>query len=246
LSLGVQALNEADLRFLGRTHNLTMARACLAEIVRIFDNHSADLIYARPQQNIASWQKELNEICSYDLRHISLYQLTIEEGTVFARKNIQALDEDEAAEMYDFTRDFLRDAGYLHYEVSNFARLGYESRHNLTYWQGGDYLGIGASAHGRIYLNGQHLATVYPFEHTALTAQERARELILMGLRLTEGLNKQRFKQICGRDFSECINLKHKQNLLELGLLEENHHFIRATYSGMLVLNAIISQLCDI
>ena len=246
LSLGVQALNEADLRFLGRSHNVTMARSCLAEIVRVFDNHSADLIYARPQQNIAAWQQELSEICSYGLRHISLYQLTIEEGTIFARKNIQALDEDKAAEMYDFTRDFLHDAGYLHYEVSNFARAGYESRHNLTYWQGGDYLGIGASAHGRICLNGQHFATVYPFEHTMLTAHERARELILMGLRLTAGLNKLRFKQICGLDLTEAVNQEHKQNLLELGLLEEDRYFLRVTYRGMLVLNTIIFQLCDI
>ena len=103
LSLGVQALNEEDLHFLGRTHSLSQARRCLEEITKTFSNHSADLIYARPQQKLINWQKELQEICSYGLKHISLYQLTIEEGTVFARKNICPLADEEAVEMYDLT-----------------------------------------------------------------------------------------------------------------------------------------------
>ena len=246
LSLGVQALNEQDLRFLGRTHNLSMARACLEEITRVFSNHSADFIYARPQQRLDDWEQELTEICTYHLKHISLYQLTIEEDTVFARKHIQPLNEDDAAQMYDFSRDFLHRYGYEHYEVSNFACAGFQSVHNLTYWQGGEYLGIGTSAHGRICLNHQHFATVYPFEHIPLTQQERAQELILMGLRLTSGICKKTFEQICGLNFDSVVNLEHKQQLIDLDLLEETVDFIRPTYQGILVLDTIISQLCDI
>ncbi len=245
LSLGVQALNEADLRFLGRTHTLEQARLCLKEAVRTFANHSADLIYARPQQTMKSWQSELAEITRYGLKHISLYQLTIEENTVFARKNVQPLDEDAAAEMYTATVEYLAPEGYEHYEVSNFARNGFACRHNLTYWQGGDYVGIGASAHGRLCLHGVHTATVYPFIHTPLTAEERAKELILLGLRLTAGLDKRRFKQICGLDLAACINREQLQMLTELQLLEDTADFLVATPAGMLLLDEIIRRLCN-
>jgi len=244
LSLGVQALNESDLRFLGRTHNLATAQQCLEEIVKIFDNHSADLIYARPQQTLAAWQKELEEITSYGLKHLSLYQLTIEENTVFARKNIKPLEDDAAVEMYDFTRDFLAEHGYPQYEVSNFAVSGCESRHNLTYWQGGDYIGIGKSAHGRFKSADKHYAAEYPFIHEQLTAEERAEELILMGLRLVNGIDKRVFKQICGSNLDEHINRNKLQMLKELGLLEENDTHLRATKQGFAVLNQIIGELC--
>jgi oxygen-independent coproporphyrinogen-3 oxidase len=245
LSLGIQALNDDDLRFLGRTHNLALARQCLEETVKVFSNHSADLIYARPMQTLEKWQEELAEICNYGLKHISLYQLTIEEGTVFARKNVQSLDEDAAINMYNMTRLFLEDHRYKQYEVSNFAEKGYESRHNLTYWQGGEYLGIGASAHGRLHLNGQNIATEYPFVHTVLSPEERAEELIIMGLRLTDGIAKADFHQICGLQLTEFVNPKYLDELKELHLLEETETHLRPTKSGMLVLNQVISQLCS-
>lgn len=244
LSLGVQALNEDDLHFFGRTHNLATARLCLEEIVKTFDNHSADLIYARPHQNMNEWQKELCEICGYGLKHISLYQLTIEENTVFARKGIHPLEDDEAVQMYNFTRQFLADHCYKHYEVSNFAQNDYESRHNMTYWQGGDYLGIGKTAHGRLYLNNQHIATEYPFIHTPITADERAEELLLMGLRLTQGINKANFKKICGINLDSFINQNKAQQLREMNLLEESADFLRVSYDGMLFLDEIIRELC--
>lgn len=244
LSLGVQALNEADLRFLGRTHNLQTARLCLQEVVQTFANHSADLIYARPRQNLAEWETELKEITAYGLRHLSLYQLTIEENTVFARKGVQALDDDKAAEMYDFTRDFLDSHGYPQYEVSNFAPDGFASVHNLTYWQGGDYIGIGQSAHGRLHLGDKMLATVYPFVDEELTPQERAEELLLMGLRLTQGINKSDFKQICGLDLSDIINKEKAKQLQELQLVEETAEVLRVTYKGFPLLNKIIEELC--
>lgn len=245
LSLGVQALNENDLHFLGRSHNLQIARQCLEEVVKIYDNQSADLIYARPEQNIAEWVRELEEISSYGLKHISLYQLTIEEGTVFARKNVQTLPEDKAIEMYNFTRDYLAEKNYRQYEVSNFAKKDFEAKHNLTYWQGGDYIGIGKSAHGRICINGKHIATEYPFKHSELTAEERAEELIIMGLRLNSGIDKQNFHTICGIAFDDFINKENLQKLKELKLVEDSTGNIRVTYDGMLLINHIVEELCS-
>ena len=244
LSLGVQALNDADLRFLGRTHDCAAARQCLQEIVRIFDNHSADLIYARPQQNPDSWQRELAEITSYGLKHLSLYQLTIEENTVFARRHIQPLDDDAAVKMYDFTRDYLADKNYPQYEVSNFATPNFASIHNLTYWQGGDYIGIGKSAHGRFYRNNQIIAAEYPFVHETLTPQQRAEELILMGLRLVEGIDKAMFKQCCGLDLQDCINTEKYIELKAAGFIGETATHLYATKQGFAVLNRLIEELC--
>lgn len=244
LSLGVQALNEADLKFFGRTHTLEQARKCMRQITEIFNNHSVDLIYARPQQKISEWEKELNEVCDYGLKHISLYQLTIEEGTVFARKNIKPLDEENAAQMYEFTTDFLAQRKYGRYEVSNFAQKGFESRHNLTYWTGGDYIGIGKSAHGRLTLNKQFFATVYPFEHERLTREERAEELIITGLRLTKGINLQNFYDICGIKFDDFVNKKNYEYLLNDGFLVRTADCVRAENKGILLLNEVIKLLC--
>ncbi len=244
LSLGVQSLNDDDLRFLGRTHNTDTARLCLQEIIQTFDNHSADLIYALPTQTIENWLPQLQEICSYGLKHLSLYQLTIEENTTFARKRIKPLDEDNAIKIYNLTRDFLQNNQYLQYEVSNFALNGYESRHNLTYWQGGDYIGIGKSAHGRICLNNQHLAVTYPFVNEELTAEQRAEELLIMGLRLTKGINKADFKNICGIDFYDFVNREKLQLLKEQKLMEETPTHIFASYDGFLLIDAIAAELC--
>ena len=244
LSLGVQSLNDAELRFLGRTHDTKTARICLEEIVQTFDNHSADLIYALPEQKLKDWQNQLTQICSFGLKHISLYQLTIEDGTVFARKGIKALDEDNAIEIYNFTRDFLHDRGYLQYEISNFALNGFASRHNLTYWQGGDYIGIGKSAHGRIYYNRQHHAVNYPFVDEPLTAKQRAQELIIMGLRLTEGIDKHDFTKICGIDFHDFVNPEKLRLLKEQNLLQETDTRIFASYDGFLLVDAIAAELC--
>jgi len=245
LSLGVQSLNDNDLRFLGRTHNADTACLCLQEIVQTFDNHSADLIYALPSQTLENWLPQLNEICSYGLKHLSLYQLTIEENTVFARKGIKPLDEDCAVKIYNMTRDFLKEHGYLQYEVSNFALEGYESRHNLTYWEGGDYIGIGKSAHGRICLNNEHLAVTYPFINEKLIPTQRAEELIIMALRLTRGINKEDFKNICGIDFYDFINRDKLQQLKEAKLLMESPTHVYASYDGFLLIDAIAAELCS-
>lgn len=245
LSLGVQALDEQDLRFLGRTHNLTQARHCLEEVIKHFDNHSADLIYARPAQNVKDWEKELEDILSYGLKHLSLYQLTIEEGTVFWRKNIRPADESLAAELYQFTVDYLRSHGYPRYEVSNYAPQKYESSHNKCYWQGDDYIGIGESAHGRLKIDSNHYALCHPHIFEKLSPAERAEELIIMGLRLQSGIDKEHFRQICGLEFDSFINQTAAKRLISDGFAIEDNHTFAATDKGFLVLDKIIEELCS-
>ncbi len=301
LSLGVQALNDADLRFLGRTHNLKQAYQAIDGVLQNFDNHSLDLIYARPQQKLSDWEKELAQAASFGMKHLSLYQLTIEEGTVFARKGIKALDEDAAGEMYLFTEDYLADKGIYKYEVSNYARPGYASRHNLLYWTGQDYIGVGVSAHGRFCFSGFkgnleqkrrdrkisrtslyaknfsplvstlssslkpekmcfegnleqkrqdrkfspiYYASTYNCRLEELSQAERAEELLLMGLRLTDGIDKRLFAENCGLDFDDFIDRERLKYLCEAGLLIDTPQNIRATREGFLVLNGIIEQLC--
>lgn len=151
LSLGVQALNDADLRFLGRTHGVKEALASVDSVLKNFDNHSLDLIYVRPGQTPAAWERELRQAAALGMKHLSLYQLTIEEGTVFALKNVPAMEEEAAAALYRLSEELTSAAGYRQYEISNYAAPGSECRHNLGYWQGDDYVGVGNGAVGRLH-----------------------------------------------------------------------------------------------
>lgn len=244
LSLGVQALNEADLRFLGRTHNLSQARQSIEEVIKVFDNHSIDLIYGRPDQKPAHWELELAEAVSFGLKHISLYMLTIEPGTYFARKGVQPLEEAAAEAMYRQTREFLAEQGYRQYEVSNFSRSGFESIHNLGYWRGEDYIGIGQGAHGRLRVGSSLYATEYPQKFEKLTPAERAEELMLMGLRITEGIHKERFASQCGLAWEQAADCRKQAEMIAAGLLTEAGGRICATETGILVLDKIIEDLC--
>ena len=231
LSLGVQALNDADLKFLGRTHDLAEAKKAINQVLKNFDNHSMDLIYARPNQELCVWEQELKEAVSFGFKHLSLYQLTIEEGTVFYKKGMAALDEDKAVSQYLATEQILGDYGYHKYEVSNYAQSGFESVHNKLYWQGEDYLGIGKSAHGRI----GNLATVHPRQIEKLTTEERSEEKLLMGLRLVEGVNLKSIESI--------LNQEMVKKFVDQGLLEQNKTRLKATSDGFLVLNYLIENL---
>lgn len=244
LSLGVQALNDADLRVLGRTHNLQQARHCIEQVVTTFDNHSMDLIYARPQQTLEAWLNELQTATNFGFKHLSLYQLTIEEGTPFAKKKLELPDEETAAEMYLQTNAFMEDAGYPFYEVSNYAPAAYESVHNKCYWLGTDYIGIGESAHGRLTLNGHFFATTHPRQMLELSPDERAEELLLTGLRLRQGINKALFRQICGFDLEKIIDTNALFSLVQQGLLADTGTHLRATFDGMLLLNRVVAELC--
>lgn len=244
LSLGIQALNDKDLKFLGRTHNLSRALHAVDEVTRLFDNHSADLIYARPGQTAEAWKQELNQISELGLKHLSLYQLTIEEGTFFAHKGIKPMDDEPAAELYALTQEFLATKGYPQYEVSNFAHPGYESIHNLAYWRGQNYLGIGPAAHGRIKTTDKIYASTHHRQLEELTPQERAEELIIMGLRIREGINKENFRRQCGLELTGFVNDKARQSLIRQKLLFEDKHSLRTANRGFLLLNKIIEELC--
>lgn len=264
LSLGVQALDDAALRFLGRRHDLDEALRAVELARRTFPRLSFDLIYARPGQTRADWAAELARALELAADHLSLYQLTIEPGTAFhtlhARGDLVLPDEEAAADMFEHTQAACAAAGLPAYEVSNHAAPGAESRHNLIYWRGGDYVGIGPGAHGRLTRDGtavalrQHrapgrwLALVERHGHatreeTPLAPRERAEELVMMGLRLAEGIDATGFRARCGLDLAEVVDAAALQRLTGAGFVAWDGASLRATPEGRLRLNAVIAAL---
>ncbi|HGG05964.1 MAG TPA: coproporphyrinogen III oxidase [Aliiroseovarius sp.] len=258
VSLGVQALNDADLRKLGRMHSADEALAALAVARETFDRVSFDLIYARQDQTLAAWQAELEQALSFDPTHLSLYQLTIEPGTVFGtRAKAQKLpglpDEDLSADMFENTVKHCESKGLINYEVSNFAVDGFQSRHNGIYWNGGDYVGIGPGAHGRLTLNGHRFATETALApavwlagkahreslRTALSREDQATEYLIMGLRVKTGISLSRFEAMHGQPLSETtIN-----DLGDQGLVQRSGDTLAVTAKGVPLLNGIIREL---
>lgn len=260
VSMGLQALNDADLRRLGRLHTVAEAEAAFAVARDCFERVSFDLIYARQDQTPEDWAAELRRALAMAVDHLSLYQLTIEDGTAFgdrfARGGLKGLpDEDRAADMFEVTQDICGAAGMAGYEVSNHARPGAESRHNLIYWRSGDWVGIGPGAHGRLTLGGVRWATEAPRApgawlaqveagqageqpRQALTAGERASEFLVMGLRLSEGVDLLRLRALGGR-----IDADRLAGLADLGMVQLDGDRLRATAAGRLVLNAVIREL---
>ena len=260
VSVGVPALNDVDLRRLGRLHGEQEARRAIATSQSVFEKTSFDLIYARQDQSLDQWKSELTRALALADGHLSLYQLTIEPGTVFAarfdRGQLRGLPvEDVAADMYDLTQEVCSAHGYSAYEVSNHAKPGQESRHNKIYWRCGDYVGIGPGAHGRITTaSGQRFSTVRPSspnawldrggliedgDHDTLSLDDRASELIMMGLRVTEGVDLGEYEELTGASLSKA---KVKE-LCDLGLVETRDNQIRTTAAGRLVLNWVVKQL---
>ncbi len=266
LSLGVQALDDAALKFLGREHDRADALNAIDLARRAFSRYSFDLIYARPGQDHAHWAKELDEALSLGPSHISLYQLTIEEGTAFharrRRGELRELPVDEASELFSFTRDHLAKAGLPAYEVSNHAKVGEESRHNLLYWQSGDYIGVGPGAHGRLTFNGtrkatrQHrapeawLAMVERDGHAtrqeeALSRGDSFSEFLMMGLRLTSGIPRDAFLRKFDQAPEDCLSATRLDTLQDEELLVLDEEGMRATEDGMARLNAVLSYLLN-
>ncbi len=243
LSLGIQALRADSLKFLGRTHSLEEALSSAEEVLNLFENNSTDIIYARPGQKNSEWQTELKQLCQMGFKHLSLYQLTIEEGTVFAKKGIEPLSEETAAEMYNLSNQLLAEYGYKRYEVSNYAQPGFECRHNKLYWQGDDYVGIGEGAHGRLHIGGKIYAVTHRRQMELLTPEERAEELIIMGMRLQEGINKKHFKACCGLDFADAVDQKALKTLADEGMISNTPQNVHATDEGFLVLNRLIEEM---
>lgn len=260
VSLGIQALNDADLKFLGRLHNLAEAKAALALARKTFDRVSLDLIYARPHQTPAQWQAELTEAIAIGTEHLSLYQLTIEPMTPFAilhqKGSLVVPDDDNAAALFDVTQEITAAAGLPAYEVSNHAKPGAEARHNLIYWRYGSYAGVGPGAHGRLNLGGNIIATVterlperwlrkveaggHGFtEWSAVVPEDAAREHLLMNLRLAEGLDLAAYRERWGIAPSPT----RIAELEAQGLLSTQGGMLAATSRGRLVLNALIGEL---
>jgi putative oxygen-independent coproporphyrinogen III oxidase len=264
VSIGIQSLDETALRMLGRQHSANEAVAALALARRLFPRVSFDLIYARPGQDMASWRAELRAALAIAADHLSLYQLTIEPATQFEALHRQGRivlpDEDTAAALYDATEEECARAGLLAYEISNYARPGEESRHNLAYWRYLDYAGIGPGAHGRITVAGSLLATrrhrapepwAERVEQTGdgltsdepVAPEERAREALLMGLRLTEGVELARFEARTGRTLAQSVDAGVLARCIEESYLTLTHERLVATREGRIRLDSLLSAL---
>jgi oxygen-independent coproporphyrinogen-3 oxidase len=264
LSLGVQALDDAALAALGRRHSAAQAIAALEVARGLFPRLSFDLITARPGQTLPAWRAELHQALALAADHLSLYQLTIEPGTGFAarhrRGDLLLPDDDTAAALYDATGEAAARFGLLAYEVSNYARPGSESRHNLQYWRYGDYAGIGPGAHGRLSLGAALRATSRhrapeswaglverhghgSTEETALDPSERAREALLMGLRLSEGIDAVRFAARTGMALDDALDPATLARALEEGYLSRAGSRLRATPEGRKRLDALLVAL---
>jgi putative oxygen-independent coproporphyrinogen III oxidase len=264
VSLGVQSLRDAALRGLGRQHDARQAVAALQIAKRIFPRVSFDLICARPEQTLDDWRRELREALALASDHLSLYQLTIEPGTAFEaahrRGEIVLPDDHLAAALYDATAEEAARFGLLAYEVSNYAQPGSESRHNLAYWRYRDYAGIGPGAHGRVTVDGRLRATrrhrapeiwaerVELQGHAitddeALAPRDRAREMLLMGLRLAEGVNATRFEARTGMTLDDALDRTALGHALDEGYFESTETCLVATSEGRKRLDALLAAV---
>ncbi len=264
VSMGVQAFNEKDLSFLVRAHDTAQAKRAIETASNVFDRYSFDLIYARPNQTVQDWEAELLEALPLVRDHLSLYQLTIEKGTPFymqhERGDFKIPDEELAGDLYEATQSILEGHGLRAYEVSNHARVGSESQHNLTYWRYTDYVGIGPGAHGRITIDGIKKATRghrapdvwlervksnghggHDFEK--LLPRDRFVECLMMGLRLEEGVPIARLEDEGGSELSELMDFKKIESLKHEGLIVFNGETLRATKAGLQRLNGVLSYL---
>jgi len=294
LSLGIQALNDADLKFLGREHSSAEAIATIENAAKIFDNFSFDLIYARPKQELKHWEEELKRAISFGTKHLSLYQLTIEKGTRFfsdfQNKKFVMPNEDLASEFYEMTGQITLDAGFETYEISNYAKNGprnkcgvttegcstnsavtprllrgpenYQCQHNLTYWRGDDYIGVGAGAHSRIYFENENERSAISMlcepsswlkkvlesgfgiqKIEKISREELLEELILMGLRLEEGITEENFYQHFGRKFAEIFDYQNLQKLSDQKLILLEGGKIKIAPQKRILSDAIITKI---
>ncbi len=264
VSIGVQSFDEAALKFLGREHSASQAIAAIELARKIFPRLSFDLIYARPNQTEQNWRAELNQALTLAADHLSLYQLTIEPGTKFAtqyaRGDFTLPNDDTQARLYEATAEEAGKFGLAPYEISNYARPGGESRHNLAYWRYADYAGIGPGAHGRLTLNGAKFATQ---KHRApepwadfveasgtgetvteqISAADQAREALLMGLRLAEGIASETFQSRTGVNLADALEPAILTQAIEAGYLTQTQTRLTATPEGAKRLDALLPAL---
>ncbi len=260
VSVGVQALNDADLKALGRQHSSTEALAAFRLAASIFPRVSFDLIYARPGQSVAQWRDELSIALGEQQGHMSLYQLTIEPGTAYfdlhARGSLVTPTDDRAADLYDVTQELTEKAGLPAYEISNHAATGHESRHNLLYWRYGEYAGVGPGAHSRLAA-GENRRAIMAEKHPetwrslvnahgngiiadiTVAPHDQASEYLLMGLRITEGIDLDRYAALAGRE----IDSSKIAGMKSMGLIKRIGPRLMATADGRKLLNAVIAEL---
>ena len=264
VSIGVQSLLTADLKMLGREHSVAEAKSVIDLAAKTFPRYSFDMIYARPHQSSSAWEAELQDALSMAGDHLSLYQLTIEPGTAFHTQyrlgELVIPDEDAASELYELTQDIMTSAGLPQYEISNHARPGQESRHNLTYWRYGDYAGIGPGAHGRVTIEGKKFATTRQrlpetwlklveenshalVEQIEITQNDQLKELLLMGLRLEEGIPLTRIEDLTGKPLKHVIDKRRLDDLVEGGFILYDQQILRVTSAGRQRLNAVLLHL---
>lgn len=262
LSIGVQSLIDRDLKFLGRIHNRNEAIEAINNAQKIFnDRYSIDLIYGRPNQNLKEWKNELNEAIQLSPFHISLYQLIIEKGTPFYRNKVQTPNEDIATKLYEETHNILEKNNIFQYEISNYAKNGYECKHNLVYWNNGEWVGIGAGAHGRININQKRYSIqnlkkpLNWLDKTLknkngisikklLSKQEIIEEYLIMGLRIKDGIKiKNLQKNIDCNNFYDILDKSNIEFLAKLNLINANDKNIKLIKNGFLLLNSVIEKL---
>jgi oxygen-independent coproporphyrinogen-3 oxidase len=260
VSLGLQALDDDALKFLGRPHDLATGLKALDTAQASFGRVSFDLIYTRPGQSLAEWQAELTRALAFGTEHLSLYQLTIEAGTRFAtlhaRGELPMPHEDLSADLFALTQDMTEAAGLPAYETSNHARPGAESRHNLAYWTHADYVGVGPGAHGRRHGTAtvRHrkpenwLTAVADVGHglseeTSLDPVSRAEEALMMGLRLRTGIDAEAFEARTGTALNDALDLRRTAELETLGFVERDAQGLRITAAGRPLLDSILAKV---
>ncbi len=262
LSLGVQSFDDEALKFLGRGHSAKEAKAAIALAQETFERCSFDLVYGLPEQSLGIWKIELNQALELAEGHLSLYQLSVEKGTRFYRDQIPEATPDKGADLFDLTHELTALAGLNAYEISNHARPGHECRHNIEIWRGGNYIGIGPGAHGRqsdtegtdaLYQIGDPARWLEKIEkeghgtsrRTRLSPDERTEEIIMTGLRLTEGISNSRFQALTGRSLGDALDSVALNRLTGAGFLVFDDAGLRTTNKGRLCLNAVLGELLN-
>lgn len=263
LSIGIQSLDNENLKFLGRLHTKEEALEVLKIAKQTFSSVSCDFIYGLPNRTLNEWERELEQILSLHLNHLSLYQLSIEEGSLFYKRGVKSVEEELSADLFERTDKMTSLVGLERYEISNHAIKGHECRHNLLYWQGGEWLGIGPAAHGRIKKGHEFIATAQTrfvekwlkkesdehdenqeiLEQTILSKKQKAQELILMALRTKEGLNKKKFFDIIKKPVEDFLDKEILHDYEIDGFLRTNAESIKMTKDGIILLNALCTSL---
>lgn len=260
LSIGVQSFDDDVLRFLGRSHGAAEAVRAIEAALAVFDRVSFDLIYAVPGQTPADWSRQLDRALAFPVRHLSVYQLTVAPGTPFHRDRVAEADDDRGGDLYERTQERLEGAGLSAYEISNHAVPGHECRHNVAVWRGEDYLPVGPGAEGRLLAGGGTLALTQHrlpqrwleavealgtglARRRSLATGEREAELVILGLRLAEGIDRKRFREHAGRALDAVTDPVECRRLVDLGLLEAGRERLRATAAGRQRLDWVLGRI---